>query len=295
MVVSAARVNAELNKTYQPWQVKLGAFQTQFVVPTCPAAPDLTSRGRKLCSDINDAAIHAATDGGAVGFMLLNGKRLGNLSAMEAIPNQAILGFRNSQVAALGATIAGEIIWNAGSRDGVDGKVHKDCRTKSLTDCYIGRFGWLGDRVSLEDQVANAAFVEMNMTTSEGYKKLYANEKVMFPIRYAFPNCGPANKTCVESSGNADLSEQDVQRMADYARWLGNPTRSEFQVSLPDVVAGEKIFRQIKCDTCHVIKQDRHRSRRYDVDSRFSRPSGDSRRAISPSIPVLHRDGSVDA
>ena len=179
--------------------------------------------------------------------MLLNGKRLGNLSAIEAIPNQTILGFRDSQVAALGEKIAGEIVWNAGSRDGVGGKVHKVLRTtKSLTDCYIGRFGWLGDRVSLEDQVANAAFVEMNMTTSEGYKKLYPNDKVLFPIRYAHPNCGPANKTCVESSGNADLSEQDIDRMADYARWLGNPTRSEFKVSLPEVIAGEKIFRQTK-------------------------------------------------
>jgi CxxC motif-containing protein (DUF1111 family) len=41
--------------------------------------------------------------------------------------------------------------------------------------------------------------------------------------------------------------------MADYARWVGNPTRSEFQVSLPEVIAGDRIFRQLKCDTCHVI------------------------------------------
>ena len=117
--------------------------------------------------------------------MLLNGKRLGNLSAIEAIPNAAILDFQQSQRAALGPTIAGEILWNAGSRDGVDGEVHTACQTKSLTDCYIGRFGWLGDRVSLEDQVANAAFVEMNMTTSEGYKKLYPNGKrdVPDPVR----------------------------------------------------------------------------------------------------------------
>ena len=65
--------------------------------------------------------------GSAVGFMLLNGKRLGNLSAIEAIPNAAILGFHQSQTAALGAAIAGEILWNAGSRDGVDGNVHKVC------------------------------------------------------------------------------------------------------------------------------------------------------------------------
>jgi CxxC motif-containing protein (DUF1111 family) len=95
----------------------------------------------------------------------------------------------------------------------------------------------------------------MNMTTSEGYKKPYPNEKVMFPIRYAFPDCGPANKTCVESKGNADLSEQDIDRMADYARWLGNPTRSEFTVSLPEVIAGEEIFRRIQCNTCHLIRK----------------------------------------
>src|SRR5262249_53701728 len=68
-----------------------------------------------------------------------------------------------------------------------------------------------------------------------------------------YPNCGAANKTCVESKGNSDLSERDVERMADYARWLGDPTRSEVQVSLPDTIAGEKIFKRVQCDTCHVI------------------------------------------
>ena len=43
--------------------------------------------------------------------------------------------------------------------------------------------------------------------------------------------------------------------MADYARWLGNPTRSEFEVSLPAVIEGEKVFKQLKCDTCHVIQK----------------------------------------
>jgi CxxC motif-containing protein (DUF1111 family) len=254
MVVNIARVNSELNKMYQPLQIKLGAFQTD---PNCQLVlPSPTSKPwPENCHDINDAAIHGAIDGGQVGVMLLNGKRLGNLSAIEAIPNAAIIDFQKSQSAALGPTIAGEILWNAGSRDGVDGEVHKVCQTKSLTDCYIGRFGWLGDRVSLEDQVANAAFVEMNMTTSEGYKKLYPNGNVMFPIRYAYPDCGSADKTCVESKGNADLSEHDVNRMAAYARWLGNPTRSDFTVSLPEVIAGEKIFQRLQCDTCHVIKK----------------------------------------
>jgi hypothetical protein len=254
MVVNTARVNSELGMAYQPRQVNLGQFVTD---PSCQLV--VTPPGPRpwptTCNDINNAAIHAAIDGGTVGFMLLNGKRLGNLGAIEAIPNAAILGFRQNQVSALGADIAGEILWNAGSRGGVDGTVHKVCVTKSLTDCFIGRFGWLGDRVSLEDQVANAAFVEMNMTTNAGYRKLYSNGSVMFPIRYNFPNCGPADLKCVQSKGNADLSEQDVERMADYARWLGSPTRSEFTVSLPEVIAGEKIFNGLQCNACHVTSK----------------------------------------
>ena len=254
MVVNVPRFNSELNETYAPLQIRLGAFQTSSSCELVSPAP--TSKPWPAsCEDISSTAIHGAIDGGSVGFMLLNGKRLGNLSAIEAIPNQAVLAFRDSQVAALGERLAGEVLWNAGSRDGVQGEVHKDCRTRGLADCYIGRFGWLGDRASLEDQVANAAFVEMNMTTSQGYRQLYSNEKVEFPIRYAYPNCGPADKTCLESRGNGDLSELDVKRMADYARWLGNPTRSEFEVTLPEVIAGERIFRQIKCDTCHVIRK----------------------------------------
>ena len=132
--------------------------------------------------------------------MLLNGKRLGNLSAIEAIPNQTILGFRDGQRAALGEKIAGEVVWNAGSRDGVGGTVRKVCATKSLKDCYIGRFGWLGDRVSLEDQVANAAFVEMNMTTKEGYKKLYCPRQgeVPDPVRTSQLWSGQQNVCRVE-------------------------------------------------------------------------------------------------
>jgi hypothetical protein len=111
--------------------------------------------------------------GPQAGVLLLNGTRLNNLSAIDAIPNNAILGFHDSRKAALGDRIAGEVIWNAGTRDGVNGQVRDTCTTKGLTDCYIGRFGWLGDRVSLEDQVANVASVEMNITTTERYNKLY--------------------------------------------------------------------------------------------------------------------------
>jgi hypothetical protein len=93
----------------------------------------------------------------------------------------------------------------------------------------------------------------MNMTTRQGYRLLYGNASEPFPIRYNTANCGPANLMCLETPGNGDLEENDINRMADYARWLGIPTRSDFTVSLPDVIEGEKIFVSKRCNTCHVM------------------------------------------
>ena len=83
--------------------------------------------------------------------------------------------------------------------------------------------------------------------------------------------------------------------MADYARWLGNPTRSEFTVSLPDVIAGEKIFGELKCNTCHVISK-------IDIvpdDTMLSKVFRDRLATrvtpISSSIFVLHWDRFIDA
>ena len=238
-------------KVYKPVEIKLDAFQSgpcQILLPAPTKKP-----WPATCNDVNGDAITAAIAAGEIGYMHLNGKRLGNLSAMEAMPSSAIIGFEDAQRTNLGNKLAGEIIWTEGSRDGYKGDVQKDCKSKSTKDCFIGRFGWIGDRASLEDQVANAAFVEMNITTTQGYNFLYPKGGEAFPIRYGNPNCGPANKTCLESKGNADLSERDVERMADYARWLGNPTRSEFKVALREVIEGEKVFRKLGCHTCHVI------------------------------------------
>ncbi len=169
------------------------------------------------CTEIDGAHIATATTDGEVGFMLLNGKRLGNLGAMEAMPNGAILFIQQNQMSTLGTAtvggvtvpIYGQILWTAGTRGGVgragvvpsvDQKLK--CTTQTSLDfCWIGRFGWLGDRVSLEDQVANAAFIEMNMTTPQGYQTLYGSTSAPFPVRYNLPNCGPADQELCQLEG----------------------------------------------------------------------------------------------
>jgi hypothetical protein len=94
IVVNTQRKNSESGTIYQPAQVNLpmGTFVTSGCdpntsfepVPTVKPAPPWPTK----CTDIDDTAIRAAIyTTPTVGFMLLNGKRLGNLSAIEAIPN----------------------------------------------------------------------------------------------------------------------------------------------------------------------------------------------------------------
>src|SRR5262249_19705038 len=130
-----------------------------------------------LTGDKITAAINAAANGppspgvpGGVGYMLLNGKRLGNSGAIEAIPNggvaatpppMSIRGFQQSQIAALvalgvvpvdAAKMAGTIAWNGGTRAGnidprdtANVKLNCNPSSPSIATCWIGRFGWIGD------------------------------------------------------------------------------------------------------------------------------------------------------
>jgi hypothetical protein len=68
--------------------------------------------------------------------------------------------------------------------------------------------------------VANAAPVEMNID-NPGIQ--------LYPTGWAFPvggnpNCGPATKT-PRIAGQRGPQRTDVERMADYAALVGNPTR----------------------------------------------------------------------
>ena len=202
--------------------------------------------------------------------------------------------FPHSQMATLGEAIAGEIIWSAGSRDGIERQGAEGLpRPRASTDCFIGRFGWLGDRVSLEDQVANAAFVEMNMTTSEGYKTLYSKRQRGVPDPLRLSQLRPG--------------QQDVRRVEGQRATCPNATSSGW----PTMRAGSAIPRapssrcrcrrsspargsssKLKCDTCHVIKRINIDPRRHDADQGLPRPPRDARRAAIEQRPFLSYIGT---
>ena len=64
--------------------------------------------------------------------------------------------------------------------------------------------------------------------------------------------------------------------MADYARWLGNPTRSEFKVALREVIEGEKVFQDAWLRHVSRDRQDRNRPGRNDAEQGFSRSPGNA-------------------
>ena len=236
------------------------------------------------CSEVNDTTIETTLNGrpegpsdttNVVGHMHLLGHRLGNGPLIEMMPDRTIIATQmgqdqppdptpqNPDPEKVGLQYPGCYGLTAGSRGGFP-PFYRSCasghRGDEPEDCYISRFGWIGDRASLDDQIANAALTEMNITSKQGYRWLNPNpQSARDLIRYKDRLCGPANKNCTGENGanldeaNSDLLEQEIRDMATYQRWIGIPNRSEYQVSSEMVQKGEKVFKDLKCHSCHVI------------------------------------------
>lgn len=251
---------------YQPLRVQISAVRTG---QRCASTSDINNNPGvdnnswpASCADVSGDAVSQAIASGEVGFMHLLGRRLGNTPLIEMVPDQAILEAQSAQAADTNIGHAGCYPLTAGTRVTAPGVLdYRRCETQQLgdtdADCYISRWGWLGDRASLEDQIANAAVVEMNITSQSVADALHRNEtdpgKV---VRYPQALCGPADASCVPDQANSDITEQEIEDMATYQRWIGIPQRSEYQVSSDAVQRGEKLFTEtLQCNSCHVISK----------------------------------------
>jgi hypothetical protein len=265
---------------YQPMRVQVdlnGIKQEDTCTGIAPPPEDLAESGLTddvwptSCADVSGSAITQAIEGGEIGFMHLMGRRLGNTPMIEMVPEQVILQSQYAQQLDPDITSPGCVSLAPGTRAGAqDGRWtynYRSCKSghrgEDSTDCYIGRWGWIGDRASLEDQVANAAHVEMNITSTEGVAAIHPlSDDGRQWVRYENRLCGPANLACQTlparadgGVGNSDLTEEEIRNMATYQRWIGIPNRSEYQVANEAVREGEKIFHDLKCNSCHVVRK----------------------------------------
>lgn len=101
----------------------------------------------------------------------------------------------------------------------------------------IGRFGWKADRASLRDFTAAALRAEIGVKTS------------LQPQL----DCTAAQTACQQQAQAAGaLSDTDLALITTYVQMTGAPARRPGSVNRPEVVAGETVFSQIGCGSCHV-------------------------------------------
>jgi len=264
-VVDATDRQSADNNAYTPQRPEISAIDTSSVPCNDTMAPNKygvnTNAWPANCTDVNGAAMMQAIASGDIGVMQLVGKRLGNTPLIEMIPEAKILDNVSSQTktfthAGCYGKVAGTrtiLVKQDGNNNPVPAISYRSC--SAANDCYISRWGWIGDRASLEDQIANAAHVEMNIDTTDGYNTLYSGTQPPLKqlVRYNTTLCGPADQRCQASDANSDLTEEEVRNMATYQRWIGIPNRSRYQIGTSLVAQGEQQFRGLGCSSCHVI------------------------------------------
>lgn len=95
----------------------------------------------------------------------------------------------------------------------------------------LGRFGWKASQASLRQQVASALNTDMGVMTS------------IFPN----PDCGVNQGNCGPSG--VELNDTHLDNLEKYVALLG--VRPQRDYDNGDVIAGENIFKQIGCESCH--------------------------------------------
>jgi CxxC motif-containing protein (DUF1111 family) len=114
----------------------------------------------------------------------------------------------------------------------------------------LGRYGWKAGKVSLRHQVTHAALLDMAVTSSV-YPKLA---------------CLAGPQQCDPATAEPGLPDEAVTAMTQYLHLLAVPAQRSVVSGFPKgvspltyldvdpakIAAGEKVFKDIRCVTCHV-------------------------------------------
>jgi len=101
----------------------------------------------------------------------------------------------------------------------------------------VGRFGWKNQHASLESFAADAYLNEMGITSP------------LFPDENTSNGKKVGHDTDYDPVADPEDDGDDVEAFADFMRSTKAPSRGPIDA---DVLAGETIFKNIGCDTCHV-------------------------------------------
>ena len=142
--------------------------------------------------------------------------------------------------------------------DGISGRINRV--TDHSGKPAVGRFGWKANVATIREQAAGAAFGDIGITTS------------LFPEQ----NCPPAQAACVSAKAEAEpeMTDNFLDRLVTYSRTLAVPVQRG--AGTPEVVRGEKLFRDFGCAACHMPTLSNGRERR---------PAGAPQRGL----PSVHR------
>ena len=138
--------------------------------------------------------------------------------------------------------------------DGISGRPSyvKDPMSGALR---IGRMGWKAEKISVQHQVAEAASVDIGLTSS------------IFP----------------EGGATPELSDDELNKLSTYMRLIGVPAQRDN--ALPEVMQGAQLFKTVGCANCHVT----------DVVTGANHPFSELRnQSIKPFTDLLLHDMGPD-
>ena len=176
---------------------------------------------RKPTFEAAELAYGPFPDGAMVGARLA--PQMIGLGLLEAIPTESIL------AAADPDDVDG---------DGISGRPNMvvGARNDSLV---LGRFGWKANVPTLEEQVALAFFTDIGISSD-----LHPSE-----------NCPGIQTECASApnGGSPELTSSRFEAVTFYVRVLSVPSMRN--ADDPDVRAGEELFTEFGCASCHTVTQ----------------------------------------
>ena len=141
------------------------------------------------------------------------------LGLLESIPESTILEFAKKQQE---------------DNNGISGKANRvwDAKNEALV---LGRFGWKAGQPSLMQQNAAAFNGDLGLTSN------------LFPK----DDCTQAQTICekLPHGGTPEVSDKILNFVEFYSQHLAVPIRRN--VKDPQVIAGQRIFKDIGCESCH--------------------------------------------